>query len=303
MKFNQTNLASLFVIIAAILWGVDGIALRPMLYSVPVPLVVLIESIVVALILTPFLKSRFLNLKKLKTKDWLSFAGVALFGGAIGTMSITKALFYVNFVNLSVVIFIQKLQPLFALLLARVILKERLPRIFFFWASIAIVGAYLMTFGLDLPNLETGKHTIYAAAFALLASASFGSSTVLSKRALRNISFELGTYLRFVITSGIMLAVVSFTSGFSYFTEISQLQWIVFVVIALSTGGPAIFMYYYGLKNITASSATIFELAFPLTAVLLEYLLHGNILSPIQWFGVFFLMYAMFMITRIKPVT
>lgn len=299
---RKTNIASLFVIAAAVLWGVDGIALRPALYSIPVPLVVLIESIVVAIILTPFLTSRFVNLKKLKAKDWWSFFGVALFGGAIGTMAITKAVFYVNYVNLSVVIFIQKLQPLFALLLARLILKERLPKVFFVWASVAIVGAYFMTFGFQLPNLETGKYTIYAAAFALLAAASYGSSTVLSKRALKNISFELGTYLRFLITSLIMTVIVLISADYNYAVNITSAQLLIFLIIALSTGGPAIFMYYYGLKNITASSATIFELAFPLTAVLLEYFLHGNILSVSQWFGVALLMYAMIRISGIKPV-
>ncbi len=301
MKRHSTNIASLFVIFAAVLWGVDGIALRPTLYNLPVTLVVFIESGVVAIILTPFLYKRFVNLKALRTTDWISFVGVAIFGGAIGTMAITKALFYVNFVNLSIVIFIQKLQPVFALLLARILLKENLPKIFFYWAGLAIFGTYLMTFGVNLPNIETGKYTIYAAGFALLASASFGSSTVLSKRALKNISYEMGTYLRFVFTTVIMFVLVLSFAEFNNFSAVSEKQWLVFMIIAFTTGGPAIFMYYYGLKSISASSATIFELAFPLTAVLLEYLLHGNILQPVQWIGVIILMYSMWRITRIKP--
>ncbi|MFZ1290632.1 MAG: EamA family transporter, partial [Melioribacteraceae bacterium] len=55
---------------------------------------------------------------------------------------------------------------------------------------------------------------------------------------------------------------------------------------------PAIFLYYYGLKNITASSSTILELAFPLTAIILEYILHGNLLSFVQWIGVAILIYS-----------
>ncbi len=302
MKGSNSNISSLFVILAAVLWGIDGIALRPELYTIPVALVVLIESAVVTLILTPFLKKRFVNLKLLDRKDWISFIGVAVFGGAIGTMAITKALFYVHFVNLSIVIFIQKLQPLFALLLARIILKEELPRVFFIWAAAAIFGAYLMTFGVDIPNLGTGKYTLYAAGFALLASASYGSSTVLSKRALKNISFELGTYLRFTITTVIMIIIALSLGDLHSVADINLSQWTIFLIIAISTGGPAIFLYYYGLKNISASKSTIFELAFPLTAALLEYVLHGNILTAAQWFGVALLMYAMIMITKIKPI-
>ncbi len=302
MKIDSPiSLSSLFVMLAASLWGVDGILLRPALYTLPVPLVVFIESALVALILTPFFYAKLKSLKKLKPKDWLAFLGVALFGGAIGTMAITKALFYVNYVNLSIVVFIQKLQPLFALTLAWVFLKERLPLKFFLWAFVAIAGTYLMTFGFSLPNLETGDKTLYAALFALLAAFSYGSSTVLSKRALRNVSFEMGTYLRFAI-SAILMAFIAFGSGsVESATKITTIQAVIFLVIAFTTGGPAIFLYYYGLKNISASLSTILELAFPLTAVVLEYLVHGNILSLIQWFGVALLLLGMFMITRIKP--
>ena len=85
---------------------------------------------------TPFFIKRFSSLKQLKKKDWLAFFGVALLGGAIGTMAITKALFYVNFVNLSVVILLQKLQPVFAISLATIFLKEKLPKEFFLVGSI-----------------------------------------------------------------------------------------------------------------------------------------------------------------------
>ncbi len=42
------------VSIAATLWAIDGIVLRPYLYNLPVPLVVFIETTIVAIILSPF---------------------------------------------------------------------------------------------------------------------------------------------------------------------------------------------------------------------------------------------------------
>ena len=98
--------APVFVIIAASLWGIDGIILRPTLFNLPVPLVVFIESTIVAVLLSPIIIKQYSRIKLLKLADWLSFVGVAFLGGVVGTMAITKALFYVNFVNLSIVIFI-----------------------------------------------------------------------------------------------------------------------------------------------------------------------------------------------------
>lgn len=288
----MNKLAPLFIIIAAVLWGVDSIVLRPELFTLHVALVVFLESSIVAIYLSPILFKNIEAIKALEKKDWLSFIGVAILGGAIGSMCITKALFYVNFVNLSIVILIQKLQPLFALTLAAIVLKERLPGKFFSWAGLAISGAYLMTFGFNLPTISTDNKILLAVIYSLIAAFSFGFSTVLSKRALKNVSFELGTYLRFSLTSIIMLAIVLSISELPAVYSVNTNQWLVLLLIAFSTGGPAIFMYYYGLKNITASTATILELAFPLTAVVLEYVLHGNILSFVQWIGVAILIFS-----------
>lgn len=298
--FNSKYFAPLLVVIAASLWAVDGIVLRPSLYNLPVPLVVFVESSIVALFLTPFYLKKLSALKRLKSKDWASFVGVALLGGAIGTMAITKALFYVNFVNLSVVILLQKLQPVFAISLATLLLKEKLPKEFYFWAGLAIVGAYFMTFGLSLPNFSTGDKTTIAALFALLAAFSFSSSTVFSKRALKNVDYGMGTYLRFLFTSIIMLIIALTTKDVFSIGQITSLQIIIFLIIAFTTGGAAIFIYYYGLKKISASVASICELAFPLTAVILEYFVHGNILSPIQWLGTLVLLISILKVSGIK---
>lgn len=288
------------VSLAATLWAIDGIVLRPYLFNLPVPLVVLIETTIVAIILTPFFYKQFSSLKNLQYRDWIAFLGVAFFGGALGTMAITRALFFVNYVNLSIVIFIQKLQPVFAIILAAILLKEKLTKEFIIWATLSIIGAYIITFGFNLPVLETGDKTAIASLFALIAAFSFGFSTVLSKRALRNIGFKLGTYLRFAITALIMLLVVTITNDFKSFSEISINQFYVFLIIAFSTGGPAIFLYYYGLKKISASVATICELAFPLSAVLLEYFVHGKILTPVQWVGAIILLISIIKVSGIE---
>jgi len=298
----RDRLAPFFVILAASLWAVDGIVLRPALYNLPVTLVVFVESLIVALLLTPIMAKHLGKLKSLTYRDWLAFFGVALFGGAMGTMAITKALFYVNYVNLSIVILIQKLQPVFALILAGILLKEKLNKKFFLWAGFAIIGAYFMTFGLNLPELKTGDKTVLAAIFALIAAISFSSSTVLSKRALRNVGFELGTYLRFSISTIIMLIIVLTSGTITEISEISSHQLFIFLLIAFTTGGTAIFLYYYGLKRITASVATICELAFPLTAVILEYFLRGNIMGPVQWIGAFLLLFSILRVTKLPSL-
>jgi drug/metabolite transporter (DMT)-like permease len=290
------RVAFLAVMLAAVFWGIDGIVLRPALFSLPVALVVFVESSIVAVLLTPLMLRRVSWLKELQAKDWLAFLGLALLGGAVGTMAITKALFYVNFINLSIVVLIQKLQPVFAIFLAAVLLHERPRKRFILYAAAAVSGAYLMTFGWHLPVLQ-GKITA-AATYALVATFSFSASTILSKRALRNAEFKQATYLRFALTAIIMLVIILSSGQVVQISEISGKQWLIFLLIAFTTGGPAIFLYYFGLRHIKASRATIAELAFPLTAMILEYFIRGNLLHGEQWLGVILLLVSITLIAR-----
>ena len=91
-----------------------------------------------------------------------------------------------------------------------------------------------------------------------------------------------------------------FFGELNYVTEISNSQIITFLLIAFTTGGPAMFLYYCGLKHTTASSSTILELAFPLTAILLEYFIRGNILNIVQWIGVAILFLSITKVSKLK---
>jgi len=112
----------------------------------------------------------------------------------------------------------------------------------------------------------------------------------------------MGTYLRFLFATIIMLIIAASTGDILSLPEITTKQIIIFLIIAFTTGGAAIFLYYYGLKKISASVASICELAFPLTAVVLEYFVHGNILSPVQWIGAAILLISILKVSGIKTL-
>jgi drug/metabolite transporter (DMT)-like permease len=294
------RIAPLLVILAATFWGIDSIVLRPALYTLPVTLVVFIESLFVTILLSFFFFRRIKEITDFSKMEWLAFLGVAITGGAIGTMAITKALFYVDYINLSIVVLIQKLQPVFTLAGAAILLKERQPKIFFLWATTAMIGAYVMTFGLEKPQLESGNHTVMAAGLALIAAISFSLSTIFSKRVLRRIDYGLGTYVRFLVFTGVMFIIVVPTGKLGEVSSVSNDQWIIFLIIALTTGSLATYLYYSGLKNISASLSSICELAFPLTAILLEFLLRDHLLNVIQWAGVAVLFFSIYRVSHLN---
>ncbi|HEY9113762.1 MAG TPA: DMT family transporter [Bacteroidales bacterium] len=279
---SQIVRGTIAISIAAIMWGFDGVVLTPRLFNLDVIYVVFILHLIPFLVMNIFLFGQYKHLKNFIRQDYITFFLVAFFGGALGTIAIVKALFLVNFQHLSVVVLLQKLQPIFAIFLAAVLLKEKIKPHFALWASLAIVASYFLTFGLSMPSISTDKNTILAALFALLAAFSFGSSTVFSKKVLMNHNFITASFYRYGFTTLIMLVLVLAFGRWGEIYVTTSLNWIFFLIIGLTTGSGAIFIYYYGLRRVRAIVATISELLFPVSAILFDYLINDSVLSPIQ---------------------
>ena len=132
--------------LAAVLWAIDGL-LRQNLSDVPAFQIILLEHAIGAVVFLPVLIRGWKEVTAMRERAWISVAWVSVLGGIVGTVAYTKALSYVDFIDLSVVVLIQKLQPLFAITLAAIILKEKLTKRFLIMASVALLGGYLVTFG------------------------------------------------------------------------------------------------------------------------------------------------------------
>jgi len=292
LKNNQIVIGTLAISISAIMWGFDGVVLTPRLSNLNVGWVVFILHAIPFLLMNVFMFKQYKNLSTFVKQDYILFFLVALFGGAIGTIAIVKALFLVDFHQLSVVVLLQKLQPIFAIILAAILLKEKIKKHFVIWASIAIFSSYFLAFGFSIPNISTDDRTMKAALYALLAAFSFGSSTVFSKKILMNHNFVTATFFRYGFTSLMLLFFILATGSWIEFELTTKTNWIYFVIIGLTTGSGAIMIYYYGLRRVKAIVATISELLFPISAILFDYIFNGSVLSPIQLISAVIMVFA-----------
>jgi len=301
MTKNKILIGTLAVVVAALLWSLDGTFLRPSLYALPATLVAFLEHALGFIVLFPFLIIYRKQLKVITKKQWGAIFWVALFGGALGTTFITKAIFLTGFHDISVVILLQKIQPIIAISLAAVLLKERFPKIFYFYAVLALIGGYFVTFKDPTQIFNLPNQTYLVAVFALLAAFSWGSSTVFGKYSIKNINHGLLASLRFGLTTLLMVVPALYFYNAS-FVDVSTKQWQTIVIIVFTSGTLAIFLYYYGLKKIPASIATLAELAWPISAIFFDYFFNKNLLSITQILGTILLITAVYFATRlIKP--
>ena len=293
--------------LAALLWSLDGVFIRPKLYHYPAGLIVFLEHFLGFIVLSPFIILYWPKIKLLRKKDWGAIFWVSIFGGLIGTIMITKAFFsaVAGEVTFATVVILQKLQPFFALLLARIILKEKLKRKFYLWAIVAIIAAYFLAFGKTSLDFTGISFYSSAAFFAFLAAFAFGSSTVFGKRIVNHLDFKSTTALRFGITSILALLLIFLNQDLAKLSSLGGQEWKLLIIIVFTSGAGAMFIYYYGLKRVTASTATICELIWPLSAVILDYILNRNVLNYIQIIASLFLLIAFYQVIRggqAKPV-
>jgi drug/metabolite transporter (DMT)-like permease len=289
---NKYFFGALAVSLSAVLWGFDGIVLTPRLYNLEVSYVVFVLHLFPFLLMNFFLFREYRRLKEFTGRDFLIFSLIGLFGGAIGTLAIVKALFLMDFNHLSVVVLLQKLQPIFAIILAVILLNEKLGKQFVLWASLAIIGGYFLTFGWALPDYDGDGNTLKASLLALLAAFSFGSSTVFSKMMLGKFNFVTSTFYRYGFTSIIMLLIMLGFGDFSQFDATTNENWLFIAIIGLTTGSGTIFLYYFGLRRVKAIMATISELMFPISAVVFDYIFNKSLFTPIQWISAAVMIYA-----------
>ena len=218
-------------------------------------------------------------------------------GDLLGAYFYTKALGYVNYIDLSVVVLIQKLQPLFAISLASIVLREKVSKSFIFLASTAILGGYLTTFG-NKPLLFLDNKSIVASLFALLASFCWGSSTVLGKAALKQIPFQIMTCIRLIVTGTVALLIITSSGNISDLYSLSIKDYKTIIVIFFTSGSIALSIYYYGLQNLAAYHTIIYELVWPLSAVLIDWFIRGKTLSLSQMIGAIILVSSITILTR-----
>jgi drug/metabolite transporter (DMT)-like permease len=292
------NFAPLFIVFAAFLWSLDGVLRRSLGLS---PLcIVFYEHLLGLLVLLPVLVKNRHEYKNLGAAGFWSLSWVALLGGFVGTWCYTSALAQVKYISFSVVVLLQQMQPIFAILLARFVLKEKLPPAFVGWAVLSLIGAYLISFK-DL-YIKWGQdgNTVKASLLALGAAFAWGSSTVFGKHMLKKVSPTTGTALRFLLTVVFILPVLLACQPCVPVYQLSMQQLGLFVAIACSAGMVSILFYYHGLRQVEAKVSTICELFFPFSAMWIDFLYYKKTFTWTQVVGCVLLLIAIYHVATQK---
>lgn len=268
------------VAFAAALWGLDGLLRKPLATALSPATVVLWEHLIVVLILLPAVPAALRTFARCSRGDRLSVLIIGAGSSALATALFTEA-FKLSAASGDFVspVVLQKLQPVFAVVLAVVLLGERVRPAFAFFAVPALAGAWLLAFA------DPFAITVRAAEVALCAVAAaalWAAGTVLGRRVSGSVGPKDLTVLRYCF--GLPAAAVIAAQQHAAFAPGSS-NLLGLVLLALIPGLAALRLYYVGLRATAASRATFAELAFPVTAAVIGVAFLGSHLTGTQWLG------------------
>jgi drug/metabolite transporter (DMT)-like permease len=279
-------MAFISIILGTFLWSIDTLIRYPLLGQLSAGVIVLLEHIFLVSLFIPLLFIYKFKISKIKTPNIWAFVIIGCLGSAASTLAFTQAF---NLINPSVVILLQKLQPFVAISLSALILKEKLNKSFFMYAFIAFCGAFIISFPdlINLFNTESKNNELTGYALALFAVLGWGASTVYGKQLSKNNFSEYEIMAGRFIFGFIFLAVYSVLFVAKPVFDLSfDLYMKIFGMVLLS-GLLGMYLYYKGLKKLSAHNASIAELFFPLSAVLVNWVFLGQALKPMQILGRF----------------
>ncbi len=289
---KKKNYGSLIVFLSALLWAGDAPFRQPLLLGgLSVPFVGFLEHLLNTVVSLPGIFAKRAGIKTLRPAQWAGLLYIGAGASALGALLYVQGAVDMNY-NFTVAALLQKLQPIFAIALAVIFLKEKLSPKFWLYAVPALLGAYLVTFGLAAPGAlwrTGGNFHLLGPALAVGAAVLWAGGTVVGRSLLKDLDVQLVNGLRFVFGLVFLSIYVGLFHHFQ-FVAMTWLFWRNVAIIALLTGFFALWLYYYGLKSTPASVATLMELGYPLALTFVNWQLLGITLNVWQIVGALILL-------------
>jgi drug/metabolite transporter (DMT)-like permease len=278
------------VILACLFWGMDTLIRYPLVERGINPVtIVFYEHIILTLIFSLGLFPAIKRIGELKLADVFSFIIVGGIGSAVATVAFTEAFQYLN---PSLVILLQKLQPVVAIILSAIILKEEIQKQFLVWAFVCMIGGLLISSPdivrlYDLMRSDMGvvisDNALHGYTLVGVSIVGWGATTVFGKR-LSMVGFDTKSIMAGRFLTGLLVLIPFVKWNRSLILPQGE-DYLRILIMVLISGALAMWLYYQGLKRLSARTTAIAEMFFPFFAILVNWFFLGIQLNDWQLVG------------------
>jgi len=293
----NVNLACILVALCGILRSTDLYFRNPVIASLPVVVLIAWEHLVNLALVSPLFWLKRRQFRQIVARDVFYFVMVGFGASAMGVLCFTEAFLYIN---PALAVLMQKLQPVMTITLGIILLREKVNRRFFGWAALAIICSYFVSFGLADPFTGEWKKSAIGAGLAVAAAFFWGSGTIWGKILLQKYDQSFVLACRFLLGSlfTVSLALV-FHGSLKAEMVINQGLYKSIFYMATISGVLATSFFYAGLKWVKASVASILELFFPVSSVLIMWLSFNRPITAIQIGAALVMFFAVYQTNRL----
>ncbi|MBD0383105.1 DMT family transporter [Paenibacillus sedimenti] len=268
---NKTKVpVSMFLVIGIIAISFSSIFVK--WSSAPTSVIAMYRLLMTNVLMLPFLWRYAHEISQIHLKEWLRTIASGI-GLGLHFLFWMDSLHYTTVASSTAIL---TLEPIFVMLGAFLLYRQRTSRIALISMAIAIIGAICIGWG----DFQFSGEALKGDLLSLLGTVAVAMHMLLGKSIREHVSAFVYSFFVFLFAGGI-LAVYNIASGAS-FTEYPAKEWGIFFLLAIV---PTVFGHYvfnWLLKYMKATSISMTVLGEPLGASLLAFVLLGETITMLQ---------------------
>ena len=270
-RVNPTFAGYLYVAVAAIIWGSNGVIVNlvPLNASVIAFFRVFFASIV--LLPAVLLTRRAETVRAARSWKTMLSLGVLL---ALGWLLLFQSMKLIAIAN---AVLLNYTAPIFVALLAPLFLNEKLERSTLVALPISVAGIVVIAYQ---QNLQMGDPNLLGVSLGLLSGFVYAGFTLASKKALFSFSSQVAAFYAFLIA---WIVLFPFVIGANLSVEVNS--WILLLVFGVLNTAVAVTLYFTGIGRVKAQKGVIFTYLEPVSAVVFGFFFLAQQPTPLVLVG------------------
>ena len=189
--------------------------------------------------------------------------------------------------------------PVFVIMIAPIVLKEKLTVIKILCASTAMAGLFLIV-SVGSNNTTSSYNNIVGIMYGLSAAVLYASVILMNKFINDLSSFET-TLVQLTVAALVLLPIIILQHNLKL-SEITCTAWIIILILGILHTGIAYLMYFSAIKMLKAQSIAILIYIDPISAVIMASIFLGETVTIVKIIGGIFILGSTFLSEKSKQI-
>jgi len=277
-QFNSKIPGYLYVAVAAIIWGSNGVIVNRAPYNAYA--IAFFRVLFASLTLLPVILLTRKREMMSAARSWKIMLSLGLLN-ALGWGLLFHSMKLIAIAN---AVLLNYTAPIFVALLAPLFLKEKLEKSTLLALAISMAGIVIISYQ---QNLQISGLNLLGVTLGLLAGLAYAGFIILSKRALSGFSSQVVAFYSFSVAS-----IFLFPSIIGTDLSLDLASWILLLVLGVFNTGFAVTLYLKGLGMVKAQKAVVFTYLEPASAVVFGFLFLAQQPTSLMLVGGFLILIA-----------